>query len=344
MGWRDHQKRDDLRRSRSVGSPSRGPGKPQPDFNQYTTLSQVRGEVMKMALYFNGRMKLLELYSGSPHEDWFLREVIGGMGELVRYSSGVGFLHRISGKMERAPPEWTKAIFDCAIDMLEFEVSVPLIMNTIEKSKECASLSSKVQGLLGMFEQRSDMIYLSLFQRMIRNFRANDDILYFLYRFQWESRRELYKYFIILLQYVPFDKLRRSVSNLVNNPLTYAGDLYFSNMYAAVLKFVEEERDRMLDYLVTNIDYYFISPDCVIVVKEVINWSTSKQKEALLMRFENMLRQKISLAPFLVEIFDHLLVSTPHPMRVKFLDRNQLSLKSYPSKKIQIIIRYTEAL
>lgn len=341
-GRREPPPREEIRRSHSAGLPARGPTKPQADFGHYVSLFQVHGEVMKLALYSNGRGKLFELYTGAQHDDWFLRELVGGFAELVRYASGVAFLHRVSGKMEKSPPEWTKAVFQYASNMLTFDVSVPLIMNTIEKSNEDASLLTNVKNLLSLFESRNDMIYVTLFQRIIRKYRSCDDILYSLYRFQWGSRRDLYKYFIILVQYVPFEKLRRSVANILNNPLGYTNDMCSANMYAAIIKFVEEERDRILDYLVSNIDYYLRSHEAVPVVKEVINWATVRQHEDLLKRFEDLLRQKHAFPPFHVEIFDHLLIATPAARRRKFIEQNLTALKVYPSSRVHRIIRYME--
>jgi hypothetical protein len=135
------------------------------------------------------------------------------------------------------------------------------------------------------------MQYYRLFEGLVRLYRSNDEVLFPFYSFDWELRREMFPFFVVLVQYVPFEKLRKTVRNLINQPLTYANDRYFALAYAAVLKFVPDERIRMMDYLVANVFAFLTSPGSEAVWFEVINLATTKQKESLLLRFEGILRQ-----------------------------------------------------
>ena len=318
--------------------------KPQIDFSQFVSLAQVRGDVMKYAVYIAGRAKLIELYSGEPEEEWFLREIIDKIGTVTPYSGGVGFLYRINEKIKEVPQQWTTTILDNALEMLKFDKSVPLIIATVERVREEPAVIARVKDFLRLFETRSDHVYLNLFRKIVQMYRNEDDILCYLYGFQWEARSEFYKYFTILVQYIPFGKLRQSVSNIVNNPLSYSRDRYLMTMYAAILRYVEEERNRMMDYLIANVDYYLASPEAAVVLKEIINLATMKQKDELLVKFEGLLKPATILPRFQEEAFEHLLISLPSGSRLMFMDKNQAFLSSFQSKNLHVILKYMEQI
>jgi hypothetical protein len=299
-----------------------------PDSSTFTTLPQFCDHVITSVGYHALRQKMCDLYSGLPQDDWFLLEIARGIDRIVPYSAGVSFALKIDSLAQRHPPDWTNAILEHWRDLLRFEPGVQLLLDTVRRQPIDANVITQVEQIISDFESRPrDHFYLDFFQGLVKVYRANDPILSSLYSFKWEMHRELMPYFAVLVQYIPFDRLRKSIENIVDHPLTYANDQFFALGYAAVLKYVREERMRMTDYLVDSIHSYLTSVKSDCVWREVIDSATSAQKDDLLAKFESSLQQAQCIPPNLEMAFDRLLVSLSTQKRLEFLERNQENLK-----------------
>jgi hypothetical protein len=164
------------------------------------------------------------------------------------------------------------------------------------------------------------------------------------YVYQWEIRRDLCHYFVIVVQYAQFERLRQSVATLVNGPLSFVMDASFSLMYAAVIQFVPVERERMMPYLVTNIGYYLGSSESAVLLKEVINFSTPAEKVAILPIFEGYLRMAMPLPPYIENLMTHLLVSMSSSQQRAFIQQYQEFLQVHAPTSLNVIYRYANGI
>jgi hypothetical protein len=267
------------------------------------------------------------------------------LNTLVAYTADIAFITNVDAKVEPPPAtEWAGPLLARFSDLLVFDNGMQLILRLVDRQRDDRIVLGYVQKLLLLFDHRMDSTYQRLFEHLVKQYRTYEDLMSHFYTFPWMETPHLMVYFEILLPYLSFDRLRGSVESLVNHPLHYTRDSGLSRGYAAVLRYVSEERDRMMDYLVANITYYIAGPESEIAVREIINRASFHQPEGLLGKFEGFLRaaEGGQLLPHIAVGLDQLLLVVSTNARLAFMKRNQDSLTMLAGARFMKSLKYME--
>jgi hypothetical protein len=283
---------------------------------------------------------MIDLYSGGVSDDWFLGRLLSLFSLLLDDSAVISFLSSINEKIERPLPDWIHAILSRHAALVPFEVGVELIIDTVTRHREDRFVSDPVRDTLSLFETRTDENYLFLFENLVRNFRARDDLMGKLYPFQWLRAPSLMRYFAMALRYLSWERMRRAVDPLVNDPLPFLRD----GGYADVLQYVAEERELIMDYLVSSVEFFCTAPDAGVMLRTVVSLASFAQQDVLLEKFEALLGDAglAGLRKDVADDFDRFLITVSTKAGLAFLRRNQEPLTLLPNARFMQSYAYME--
>jgi hypothetical protein len=317
---------------------------PRPVFSSFTQLIQFCDDLDNLINYRDARQHIIDLYNGHSTEDWFLVRILTLLDLLVGYVSGVSFLSHITAKIDHFFPDWFHSILNRFSSLLAFEPGVHLIINIVKRYRTDHMISKCVREMLLLFDRRTDDNYRHLFENLIKIFRGRKDLMEIFYAFQWLHAPTLMRYFAMALRYLPWEKMRQNIEPLVSDPLPYLRDGGLALGYAAILQYVEDERDRMMNYLVNSIEFFIISPDSAVILRAIVNLASFAQQDVLLGKFETLLREAGAegLRTDIMDVMEKLLITVSTKTRLTFLKRNQESLTVLGNARFAQNLAYME--
>jgi hypothetical protein len=295
------------------------------DYSTFTRLTHFRDSFEDDVNYRDARQRILELYTGTSADEWIIPRLIGIFDLLFGYRAGIAFTAEIYYKTARPSSDFCAAVLNHHSKLIPTETGLQLLTDIIERHKGDQAVVDCVRTIVSLFEAPTTGNYQILFEAIVKYYRSREDVVSRIYSFDWMRAPHLMLYFALALRFLPWDRMRRYVEPLVNDPLPFVRNPGFAIGYAAILQYVPDERDRMMDYLVGNVKFFAVAPESAPALRAIISLATFEQQEILLTAFEGFLREAAParIRRDLEVALDRLLVSVGTRSRIAFMTRNQ---------------------
>lgn len=207
------------------------------DFSWIKTLSHAQGKLRQIVPFSAGRARLVDLFSGTWSEAWFLQEVVDVFDLLLQYRAGISFVRRITEKLQTPMVDWVASLTQpVAIELMcKHESGIAFVGYLFDKYHEYGRVLSGIQGLL---EANCTPVFQTFALGLMKTAVSLPEFHYFdiIWRFDYENRPELCCYLAQLIYIDQREKWEALVTPFVQAPEKFTEHKQHCDVLLAIAK------------------------------------------------------------------------------------------------------------
>ena len=266
------------------------------------SLIEAKGKLKELVLLSGQRKALVQLFSGSLHDSWFLMELIETFPILVARRAGANFIYSINHKIREPYQPWINALLENMPYLMEFNNGAMIYYELIpfldkEDLQKIATYSWTI------YQSKYSENHLTLYVQLIRIFKDEPDIIEPLFNVDWNELKYHQEMVVNLIANFPsqIDNLYAKYSNAIAG-MTQSVD--FVHTICAFLEFGSlSVREQIYGAMLSSINDLIMRDPSWNVLSMMIVVGTNEKRKII----GNSLLQVIENNQILPEHFDILL-------------------------------------
>ena len=318
-------------------------GKIQEQSDILRSLIEAKGKLNDLVLLSAQRKALVQLFSGSSHESWFLMELIETFPILVTRRAGANFIYSINHKMREPFQPWIHALLDNLPYLMEFNNGAMIYYDLIpfldkDDLKKIATYSWTI------YQEKYSENHMILYAKLIRLFKDEPEIIEPLFDVEWNELKYHQEMVVNLISNFPsqIDNLYAKYSNAIAG-MTQSVD--FVHTICAFLEFGSlSVREQIYGAMMSSInDLVMRDPSWNVLSMMIIVGTNEKRKN-----IGDALFQVIVNNPVLPQHFDilltRLLLAFQLSDRLAYINNLEPYIEKLMKPKFIELLKYTYCL
>lgn len=315
------------------------------DFSWIKTLSHAQGKLRQIVPFSAGRARLVDLFSGTRSEAWFLQEVVDVFDLLLQYRAGISFVRRITEKLQTSVPEWIASLTQpVAIGLMcKHESGISFLEYLFDKYHECGRILGGIQGLL-------EANHTPAFQRFALNLMKKAASLpefhYFdiIWRFDYEHRPELCCYLAQLIYIEQREKWEALVTPFVQAPGKFTQHEPHCDVLMAIAKRGSRDQYSMLFTAVLKNTEAFLGQHSWKLLAFFVPVLNKELMVGIADKISNYMETLEKLPAYFADLLVSVIWALPADERRLLLETNERRIKELQSPEIREAYEFLDYL
>lgn len=307
------------------------------------SLIEAKGRLGELVLLSGQRKALLQLYSGMPHENWFLTELVDALPILVKRRAGASFVYSINHKVRESFLTWHLALIRNAAELLEFPLSALIFCDMIPLI-DLSNIKGLAKYCWSIYQLKYEEQYMTLYVKLIQVFKDDEEIIKPLLDVDWSELKNQQEMVITLISEIPSktDRLYSKYSGKIAG-MTQAVD--FVHTICAFLEYGSAGvRDQIFVSMTSSVYDLAMRDPSWNVLSMMITVGTDEQRKKIGETFRRIIESNPSLPPHFDILLTRFLLSLQVPDRMKYIASLLPSIDKLRKPKFVELIKYMKCL
>ena len=324
--------------------PQLQPPPKQPDVQEpIRSLIETKGKLKDLVLLANQRKFLVQLFSGLPHESWFLLEVIESFPILVSRRAGANFIYSINHKIREPFLPWINKIMENMESLMEFNNGALTYYDLIPfLSRD--QLVTLTNYCWSIYQTKYDESHMTLYIRLIQYLRNDLSLLEPLFNVDWTELKNHQEMVVNLIANVPSqtDNLYMQYSNAIAG-MTQAVD--FVHTICAFLEYGSlSVREQIFGVMISSINDLALRDPSWNVLSMMIVVGTNERRKLIGNALFQIIENNSVLPTHFDVLLTRLLMAYTLPDRLSYISRLTPYIDKLMKPKFLEMLKYMYCL